>query len=114
MTHLNEFLEFRDASLPAKWAGKKVPISDVYEAYLDGRIEIEDENWEAFFAHRHDTMTFRLTESHLRWAFSNFIPQIAIHSRKQDKEIVGDHYNRGNDFFGWFLGEPMVYTAAEY
>ena len=21
-----------------------------------------------------------------------------------------EHYDRGNDFFGWFLGERMVYT----
>jgi cyclopropane fatty-acyl-phospholipid synthase-like methyltransferase len=40
------------------------------------------------------------------------LPEVAIHSKSQDSRIVGEHYNRGNDFFAWFLGEAMVYTAA--
>ena len=43
---------------------------------------------------------------------TNFFPEALIHSKSQDSRIVGEHYNRGNDFFGWFLGEAMVYTAA--
>lgn len=111
---LTDFLSFQDASLARKWAGRKVSITDVYEAFLDGRIEIPSEKWDGFFAHRHDTMSFRLTESHVRWAVTNFLPEVTLHSRGQDARIVGEHYNRGNDFFGWFLGEAMVYTAAEF
>jgi cyclopropane fatty-acyl-phospholipid synthase-like methyltransferase len=40
------------------------------------------------------------------------LPEFNIHSRAQDRKIVGEHYNRGNDFFQSFLGESMVYTAA--
>ena len=57
-------------------------------------------------------MSFSLTDSHFKWAVTNFLPEVAIHSKSQDSRIVGEHYNRGNDFFGWFLGEAMVYTAA--
>ena len=35
---LTDFLSFQDASLARKWTGKKVPITDVYEAFLDGRV----------------------------------------------------------------------------
>src|SRR5690606_39292883 len=29
-----------------------------------------------------------------------------------DQRIVREHYDRGNDFFEWFLGERMVYTSG--
>jgi cyclopropane fatty-acyl-phospholipid synthase-like methyltransferase len=35
-----------------------------------------------------------------------------MHSRDQDEEQVRDHYDRGNDFYSWFLGERMVYTGG--
>jgi len=109
---INDFVKFQDASLSRKWNGKKVPISRVYEAYIEGQIDIPAEHWEGLFDSRHETMTFGLTDSHIKWAFTNFLPEVAIHSKNQDSRIVGEHYNRGNDFFAWCLGEAMVYTAA--
>jgi sphingolipid C9-methyltransferase len=109
---VNDFLEFDDAELARKWSGKKIPMSDVYEAYIEGRIDIPAGRWNEFFETRHETMSFRLTDSHIKWAFTNFLPEVAIHSKSQDSRIVSEHYNRGNDFFGWCLGEAMVYTAA--
>ena len=109
---VSDFVSFEDATLGRKWSGKKVPISDVYEAYIDGKLDIPADKWDAFFKTRHETMSFRLTDSHIRWAFTNFLPEVAIHSKAQDSRIVGEHYNRGNDFFQWCLGEAMVYTAA--
>jgi sphingolipid C9-methyltransferase len=29
-----------------------------------------------------------------------------------DKRDVGDVYNRGNDFYNWFLGDIMIYTSG--
>lgn len=109
---INDFVKFQDASLARKWTGKKVPISRVYEAYIEGQIDIPAEHWEALFDSRHETMSFGLTDSHFKWALTNFLPEVAIHSKGQDSRIVGEHYNRGNDFFTWCLGEAMVYTAA--
>lgn len=109
---VNDFLTFDDPKLSSKWSGKKIPISDVYEAYIEGKVDIPDEKWEDFFNTRHETMSFRLTDSHIKWAFTNFLPEVAIHSKAQDSRIVSEHYNRGNDFFGWCLGEAMVYTAG--
>lgn len=112
--NISDFVTFSDSTLAQKWSGKKVPISDVYEAYIEGRIDIPQDKWESFFQNRHEICAFRLTESHVKWAFTNFIPNVTIHSLRQDKEIVGDHYNRGNDFFEWCLGPAMVYTSASY
>ena len=109
---LHDFVTFGDSGLSRSWSGKKVPMSDVYEAYIDGKLDIPAEKWNGFFDTRNETMSFRITDSHLKWAVTNFLPEVLIHSKKQDKRIVGEHYNRGNDFFGWFLGESMVYTSA--
>jgi sphingolipid C9-methyltransferase len=112
--NIGDLLTFDDARLARAWRGKRVPMSDLYEAYIDGRVDIPSGSWEPLFASRHELLSFRLTESHVKWAFTNFLPEVAIHSRGQDRRIVGDHYNRGNDFFGWFLGESMVYTSASF
>lgn len=111
---VSDFLTFDDASLKSSWSNKKVPISDVYEAYIEGRVDIPADKWEEFFNTRHETMTFRLTDSHVKWAITNFLPEVTIHSKSQDSRIVAEHYNRGNDFFGWCLGNAMVYTSAYY
>jgi len=112
MNTLHDFVTFADTTLSKTWSGKKVPISDVYEAYIEGKLDIPSEKWEAFWDTRNETMSFRITDSHLKWAVTNFFPEVLIHSKKQDKRVVGDNYNRGNDFYGWFLGESMVYTSA--
>ncbi len=109
---VHDFLAFDDRALARAWAGKRVPMSDVYEAYIAGRVDIPEDRWESFFDSRHETLSFRLTDSHVKWGLTNFLPEVTIHSKGQDSRIVGEHYNRGNDFFGWFLGEAMVYTAA--
>ncbi len=40
------------------------------------------------------------------------MPEAIIHTQEQDTRIVREHYDRGDDFFEWFLGERMVYTCA--
>lgn len=111
---IHDFVTFDDPALSQAWSGKRVPMSEVYEAYIDGRIDIPESKWDSFFDNRHDTVSFRLTEGHFKWALTNFLPEVAIHSKRQDSRIVGEHYNRGNDFFHWFLGDAMVYTAASF
>ncbi|MBK6696006.1 MAG: class I SAM-dependent methyltransferase [Myxococcales bacterium] len=112
MNNIHDYVTFADSTLAQAWTGKKVPMSDVYEAYIDGKLDIPSDKWNAFFDARNETMSFRITDSHLKWAVTNFIPEVFIHSKDQDKRVVGDNYNRGNDFYNWFLGESMVYTSA--
>jgi sphingolipid C9-methyltransferase len=40
------------------------------------------------------------------------VPEWTIHSREQDRKIVQENYDRGDDFYQAFLGERMVYTSA--
>lgn len=111
---LFDYVTFDDHALKRSWQKKRIPITDVYEAYIQGRIDIPEGSWNEFFERRHEFMTFRLTRSHVRWGVTHYLPHVLIHSRRQDARIVSEHYDRGNDFFGWFLGPSMVYTAAYF
>lgn len=47
-----------------------------------------------------------------RQVFFNLIPDVILHTRAQDEEQVRDCYDRGNDFYSWFLGPRMIYTSG--
>src|SRR5262249_20851313 len=111
MNHITDFVEFKDKKLEKRALRGKIPMETFYEAYFRGDLDIKGDIFE-FLRHREEFVKFKLTTGHLKWALTNFIPEVAIHSKKQDTRIVRSHYDRGNDFFGWFLGERMVYTSA--
>lgn len=109
--HLSDFIEFNDKKLEKRMNLEKIPMETFYEAYFAGDLDIKGDIFK-FLRTRQDFVKFNLTAGHLKWAVTHFIPEVAIHSKKQDTRIVREHYDRGNDFFGWFLGERMVYTAG--
>lgn len=111
MARLTDYVVFNDRKLAARFADRPIPMSTLYEAYFDGDIDIPGD-LPTFLRNRNLFVTYRLTQDHLKWAVTNFVPEVAIHSKAQDRRIVREHYDRGNDFFGWFLGERMVYTSA--
>jgi cyclopropane fatty-acyl-phospholipid synthase-like methyltransferase len=111
MPRLTDYVTFNDKKLAARYADKPIPISVLYEAYFDGDLDIPGDMY-AFLRNRNLFVKYSLTPAHLRWAVTNFIPEVTIHTKKQDQRIVREHYDRGNDFFGWFLGERMVYTSG--
>jgi cyclopropane fatty-acyl-phospholipid synthase-like methyltransferase len=108
---LTDFVVFHDKKLAARYgSGSKIPMSTLFEAYLDGDVDIPD--MDGFLEARNDLVTYNLTSDHLKQFFTQMIPEWSIHSLSQDKRIVREHYDRGNDFFEAFLGERMVYTAG--
>jgi len=42
------------------------------------------------------------------------VPMILTHSIEVDKREVRAVYDRGNDFYAWFLGPPMLYTSGVF
>jgi cyclopropane fatty-acyl-phospholipid synthase-like methyltransferase len=108
---LTDYVTFKDPRLAARYANRPIPISTLYEAYFDGEVDIPGD-LHAFLRNRNLFVKYTLTWRHLKWAVTNFVPEVTIHSKDQDRRIVREHYDRGNDFFGWFLGERMVYTSA--
>jgi cyclopropane fatty-acyl-phospholipid synthase-like methyltransferase len=111
VTQLTDFVVFNDKKLAAKYrpAGK-IPMSTLFEAYLDGDVDIPD--MDAFLEARTEIVTYNLTADHVKQLVTQMIPEWTIHSLSQDKRIVREHYDRGNDFFEAFLGDRMVYTSA--
>ncbi len=110
MTNLTDFVIFRDSNLAARYGAGKIPMTTLFEAYLDGDVDIPD--IDAFLEARRELVTYTLTKHHAEFFFTRFIPEVAIHSKAQDKRIVREHYDRGDDFFEAFLGDRMVYTSA--
>ncbi len=112
MAHaLDDGLVFADKALQRRWRARAVPMATFYEAYFDEAFDIPGDLCQ-FLRDRRHQFSFRLTAGHLRWALTRLVPEVALHTRAQDRRIVREHYDRGNDFFGWFLGDRMVYTSA--
>jgi cyclopropane fatty-acyl-phospholipid synthase-like methyltransferase len=102
----------KNPTLAARYATRAMPMATLIEAYLDGDVDIPD--IDAFLDARRDVVAFTLTPNHVKFLVTRMIPEWLIHSPAQDKRIVRDHYDRGNDFFAAFLGETMVYTAGYF
>jgi cyclopropane fatty-acyl-phospholipid synthase-like methyltransferase len=111
VSKLTDHVVFNDPKLATKYANTKIPMSTLFEAYLDGAIDIPGDI-EKFLDERNDLVSWNLTPDHFKFLFTRLIPEVAIHSKKQDERIVREHYDRGDDFFGAFLGERMVYTCG--
>jgi cyclopropane fatty-acyl-phospholipid synthase-like methyltransferase len=110
VTKLTDLIVFNDRQLAARYAVGKIPMATLLEAYLDGALDIP--NMDAFLDSRKDLVDFTLTKKHFEFFFTRMIPEVAIHSKSQDRRIVREHYDRGDDFFEAFLGERMVYTSG--
>ena len=87
-------------------------MATLIEAYVKGDADIPD--IDALLEARHELVAFTLTPGHVRFLVTRMIPEWLIHSRAQDRRIVRDHYDRGDDFFEAFLGETMVYTSGYF
>jgi cyclopropane fatty-acyl-phospholipid synthase-like methyltransferase len=107
---LTDLVVFHDRELAARYANDKIPMSTLFEAYLDEAVDIAD--MDAFIEARNDVVTWSLTADHWKFLVTRMIPEVTIHSLAQDKRIVREHYDRGDDFFEAFLGDRMVYTAG--
>ena len=93
--------------------GVKVPITAFIEDYMNGRVDINCD-LQKLIQNRTNFFDYRFIGHHYKFFLSKFIPSVVIHSKKQDERIIRDHYDRGNDFFGSFLGDRMIYTSAYF
>jgi cyclopropane fatty-acyl-phospholipid synthase-like methyltransferase len=109
MTRLADFLVGRQDQ-HARFEKGPVPMATLVEAYLDNEVDIPD--IDALLDARKDLLTFDLTADHVKFLVTRMVPEWLVHSRAQDRRIVRDHYDRGDDFFAAFLGETMIYTSG--
>ncbi|KAK4056671.1 hypothetical protein OIO90_002223 [Microbotryomycetes sp. JL221] len=110
--NIEEYFTITDNQLKAKYNGRnKIPIQVFYDAYFDKKIELKGDMLE-LLEYRHDWATFEMTFELLKYVLTVLIPDVVWHSPSQDEEQVRDHYDRGDDFYEWFLGPRMIYTGG--
>jgi sphingolipid C9-methyltransferase len=108
--NLADFVVFNDSSLARRLAGHKPAMSALCEAYVEEAVDIAD--IDGFFDARAELVDYSLTLEHVKQFVTRMVPEWTLHSLAQDRRIVREHYDRGDDFFAAFLGERMVYTSG--
>ncbi|KAJ2160473.1 hypothetical protein GGF46_002235 [Coemansia sp. RSA 552] len=109
---LESYMTILDKQLLAKYHGtRKIPMEEFFERYFDGDIDLNGDALE-IFEKRYDWAFFPITLNVARFFVLQWIPELLVHSKKQDETQVRDHYDRGDDFYAAFLGPRMVYTSG--
>jgi sphingolipid C9-methyltransferase len=49
-----------------------------------------------------------MTPELFKYVLFTLIPEVVVHSSNQDEEQVREHYDRGDDFYGWYVTPPSV------
>lgn len=106
------YLEFHDEKLAKKYQGSnKIPMETFHELYFAGKVSFKGDALDVM-EFRHDWAQFSFTLSLFKFFLLGMIPEVIMHTRSQDEEQVRDHYDRGDDFYQWFLGPRMIYTSG--
>ncbi|WRT65768.1 uncharacterized protein IL334_002717 [Kwoniella shivajii] len=108
---LSNYITLKDASLQKYNEVKKIPMQIFHDAYFAGKADFNGDVLE-IMEYRHDWASFEFTPALFKYVLFNLIPDVIIHSQTQDEEQVRDHYDRGDDFYSWFLGPRMIYTSG--
>lgn len=112
---LEHYINIKDPELKRKYHGRnKIPMSVFSEAYFEGKIDIVggDEKMLEVLEYRMDWADMVFTPELFKFVLTTLVPDVLSHSARQDEEQVRDHYDRGNDFYEWFLGPQMIYTSG--
>ncbi|CAK5271046.1 unnamed protein product [Mycena citricolor] len=109
---IEEYITIKDPELKKLYYGKnKIPMQVFHDAYFEGKIDFNGDVLDVL-EQRHDWAKFTFTPELFKYVFLNFLPEVIVHSQSQDEEQVRDHYDRGDDFYEWFLGPRMIYTSG--
>ncbi|OQO07585.1 Sphingolipid C9-methyltransferase 2 [Cryoendolithus antarcticus] len=109
---IEHYLTFKKPNDQRKYKGRnQIPMETFHEMYFAGDVDFNGDCLEVM-EYRHDWANFRFTISLFWFFFTGMIPEVIMHTRSQDEEQVRDHYDRGDDFYGWFLGPRMIYTSG--
>ncbi len=113
MPKLTDYVVFHDQKLAAKFANGRIPIDTLWEAYFDGALDIPGDIYK-LLEDRHVVAKHPFTKEHVKYFVTKFVPETIVHSKAYDTKLVRDTYDRGDDFYGMFLGPRMVYTSGYF
>ncbi|EIW80833.1 sphingolipid C9-methyltransferase [Coniophora puteana RWD-64-598 SS2] len=109
---IEAYITIKDPELRAVYHGKeKIPMQVFHDAYFEGKIDFNDDVLE-IMEQRHDWAKMVMTPELFKYVFMNLIPDVIFHTQNQDEEQVRGNYDRGDDFYSWFLGPRMIYTSG--
>ncbi|RUP44742.1 hypothetical protein BC936DRAFT_149063 [Jimgerdemannia flammicorona] len=109
---IEEYITIRDPVLKSLYNGRnKIPMETFFEAYFDDKIDLNGDALHILES-RHDWAAFQFTLGQFQFFLTQWIPETLWHSKKQDEDQVREHYDRGDDFYEWFLGPRMIYTSG--
>lgn len=109
---IQTYLNLKDGSLKDKYP-KKIPMETFFEAYFDEKIDLaQGKDMMYVLEHRYEWASFVFTWGNAKFFLTQWIPETLWHSKKQDEDQVREHYDRGDDFYNWFLGPRMIYTSG--
>lgn len=110
--NIEEYITIHDEELKKKYSGKeKIPMQVFHDAYFEGKIDFNGDVLD-IMEQRHDWAKMVFTLELFKYVLFTLIPEVIKHTESQDEEQVRDHYDRGDDFYEWFLGPRMVYTSG--
>ena len=113
MAKISDFVEVKNQRVAGRYSKQKVEVGHFIEDYQDGKIDINCDFMD-IMDKMHDVFTFGFTMHHYKFFLTRFIPEVMIHSKKQDERIIRSHYDNHNDLFSWFLGDRMIYTSCYF
>ncbi|EDR01009.1 sphingolipid C9-methyltransferase [Laccaria bicolor S238N-H82] len=109
---IDEYITINDPELKKLYKGKeKIPMQVFHDAYFEGKIDFNGDVLDVL-EQRHDWAKMTFTLELFKYVFTVLIPEVVVHSQTQDEEQVRGHYDRGDDFYSWFLGPRMIYTSG--
>lgn len=109
---IEHYLEFHKKEDADRYKGRaKIPMETFHEMYFAGDVSFKGDCLD-ILEYRHDWASFEFTYGLFKYFLTGMIPEVIMHTRSQDEEQVRDHYDRGDDFYGWFLGPRMIYTSG--
>ncbi len=106
-----EYIEWRNPEDAKPWLGKRIPMEILYEAYMAEKLDFKGDLYETMLK-RNQLFQFGFTWGDFKFYVGEFLGQNVSHSIESDEGDIAHVYNRGNDFYNWFLGESMTYTSG--
>ena len=106
-------LAWHDSRQAKRFEGRKIPMELAYEAYMDETLDFKGDVLETL-RRRNQLFRFCFTKNDAKFYMSEFMGQNLGHSVEADHGDIAHVYDRGNDFYNWFLGETMVYTSGMF
>ena len=83
-------------------------LGAVGDAFVRGQLDIDGDLLDAL------PVGARLAEATERSAFTRVVQAWRPHRRAQDASAIAHHYDVGNEFYGLWLDERMVYSCAYF